>query len=303
VNLRGRWTRSTLPRLCVVAAFLAGFGAACTSTTGSDSSSGNGGADWYYHWSCNGDPECLSLGPGADGQASGTLNEGPVYANCSALLTFASKNWNIPPATNSCDHSPTGEGGDGGTATKDGAAPPGPGSVKRIFSTRSAYSGDLKTAGASATSGLDGADKLCALAATAAGLGGAWKAWLSDSTTDAIDRIADVGPWYLVDGTTKVFNNKANLATSPLTNGIQMDENGKTGDWAPNPGTWTGTGLGGRKKADPRDTAKTWCSDWSSAPGGCLAIFGNLTAADQTWTDWATGVGNIPAGHLYCIEQ
>lgn len=63
--------------------------------------------DWYYHWSCNGDPECLALGPGATNPASGTINEGPVYAMCSVLLEFAARNWNMPPATNSCDHSPT----------------------------------------------------------------------------------------------------------------------------------------------------------------------------------------------------
>lgn len=61
--------------------------------------------DWYYHWSCNGDSECLALNPGAIGQASGTINEGPVYAMCSVLLEHAARTWNMPPATNSCDHS------------------------------------------------------------------------------------------------------------------------------------------------------------------------------------------------------
>lgn len=68
-----------------------------------------GGAeeDWYYHWSCNGDPECLALGPGSIGQPSGTINEGPEYAMCAGLLNFAARFWNMPPATNSCDHSPS----------------------------------------------------------------------------------------------------------------------------------------------------------------------------------------------------
>ncbi|HEY4963701.1 MAG TPA: Ig-like domain-containing protein, partial [Candidatus Saccharimonadales bacterium] len=68
-------------------------------------SSSSGSADWYYHWSCNGDSQCLALGPGATNQASGTLNEGPAYAACSPLLTFAAHNWNMPPATDSCDQS------------------------------------------------------------------------------------------------------------------------------------------------------------------------------------------------------
>jgi hypothetical protein len=90
----------------------------------------NGGArdgggttdDWYYHWNCNGDPECVALtepGQGGLDGPSGTHNEGPVYANCSVLLTFARINWNIPPATNSCDHSPTG-GGTSGTGGSGG---------------------------------------------------------------------------------------------------------------------------------------------------------------------------------------
>ena len=99
-----------------------------------DGASGANGAsgDWYYHWNCNGDPECVALttpGQGGLDGPSGTHDEGPVYANCSVLLTFASINWNIPPATNSCDHSPTDNGtsgtgggaGVGGTTSNGGA--------------------------------------------------------------------------------------------------------------------------------------------------------------------------------------
>lgn len=88
--------RSSLAGLLTCVLLVSGCGAA----------EGGGSDDWYYHWSCNGDPECLALGPGEIGQASGTINEGPEYAMCSGLLTFAAKFWNMPPATNSCDHSP-----------------------------------------------------------------------------------------------------------------------------------------------------------------------------------------------------
>jgi len=64
--------------------------------------------DWYYHWDCNGDSECLALGPGDIGQASGTINEGPVYAACLGVMRASEVHWNIPPATHSCDHSPNG---------------------------------------------------------------------------------------------------------------------------------------------------------------------------------------------------
>lgn len=83
------------------------MGVLLVSGCGGGVGEGGGSDDWYYHWSCNGDSECLALGPGEVGQTSGTINEGPEYAMCSALLTFAAKFWNIPPATNSCDHSPT----------------------------------------------------------------------------------------------------------------------------------------------------------------------------------------------------
>jgi hypothetical protein len=69
-----------------------------------------GGADddWYYHWSCNGDPDCLATNP--TGQPSGTLNEGPVQVNCTQLMEFARRFWG-PAATNSCDHDPGGGSG------------------------------------------------------------------------------------------------------------------------------------------------------------------------------------------------
>ena len=68
---------------------------------------GSGGNDWYYHWSCNGDSQCLSLNPGYAGQRSGTVGpEAGGQAGCNSLMIFGAKNWNIPPATQSCDTSP-----------------------------------------------------------------------------------------------------------------------------------------------------------------------------------------------------
>ncbi|HET9551919.1 MAG TPA: hypothetical protein VFP50_03040, partial [Anaeromyxobacteraceae bacterium] len=61
-----------------------------------------GGGGWYYHWSCNGDPECLITNP--TGAPSGTV--GPEPGGCGSLMTFGSHFWGIPPATQSCDQSP-----------------------------------------------------------------------------------------------------------------------------------------------------------------------------------------------------
>jgi hypothetical protein len=66
-----------------------------------------GDGDWYYHFDCHGDPECLALNPLPDGTPSGTLNEGPREASCRQLMEFSSRFWNMPPATDSCDHSPS----------------------------------------------------------------------------------------------------------------------------------------------------------------------------------------------------
>ncbi len=62
-----------------------------------------GSQDWYYHWSCNGDGACLGLNP--TGAPSGTSNKGPELVNCTQLQQFSSRFWNMPPATDSCDHS------------------------------------------------------------------------------------------------------------------------------------------------------------------------------------------------------
>ncbi len=68
--------------------------------------------DWYYHFDCNGDPGCLSTN--FTGGTYGDSNMGPVYSSCQSMLTFANINWSSP-ASNWCDHSPTGSVGGGGT--------------------------------------------------------------------------------------------------------------------------------------------------------------------------------------------
>lgn len=95
---------------------LASLGAIVLACGGSGGGSGGGGTggDWYYHWSCNGDSQCLATNP--TGQASGT--SGPIsggQVGCNELMTFGNKFWNIPPATQSCDGSSTTGGSDGGS--------------------------------------------------------------------------------------------------------------------------------------------------------------------------------------------
>jgi hypothetical protein len=169
-----------------------------------------------------------------------------------------------------------------------------------MFVTSNSFGGDLKTAGGSTDTGIDGGDRLCTLAAQAAELGGTWKAWLSDSRTDAIDRIAGEGPWYLVDGTTKVFNNKANLVTGPIAP-IDQDEQGRS---LPSVAAWTGTLDSGR-------TSGFHCRDWTFCGGddssgpGAVGTVGDPTLTPNfnygvSWTSLRTF---STTANLMCFEQ
>jgi hypothetical protein len=174
------------------------------------------------------------------------------------------------------------EGADAGNSNPGADA--GSTSVKRVFITATTYPGTFGSAGNS----LQKADWYCQTAATAQNLGGTWKAWLSSGSTNAIDRIAEAGPWYLVDGTTKVFNNKAGLATLPLHT-INITEQGSSSmNWA-----WTGTDVGGT--ASGAD-----CGGWtgSSSPG----LAGNPNHSDSRWTHDLTRFCNDSSG-FYCFEQ
>jgi hypothetical protein len=77
--------------------------------------------DWYYHWNCNGDSQCLATNP--TGAASGTLDEGPVETDCTELQEFSSRNWNMPPATDSCNQDPNGGSGSTAAVTISGFSP------------------------------------------------------------------------------------------------------------------------------------------------------------------------------------
>ncbi|MGC4118500.1 MAG: hypothetical protein QM765_28885 [Myxococcales bacterium] len=129
---------------------------------------------------------------------------------------------------------------------------------------------------------------------------------MSDYWTDAIDRMADVGPWYLVDGKTKVFANKAGLATVPSA-AISMFENGGSvdsenatyanGDRL----VWTGTTTGGRKQV----ACLNWT--WGTPETGTL---GDALAQDSRWTivtDFGLPSYETPdcekQARLYCFEQ
>lgn len=181
-------------------------------------------------------------------------------------------------------------GSSGGSGSTDSAT-----SVKLVFITSATFDGDLATRGGQ-TSGLAGADALCANAGEAANLGRSFKAWVSDETTNAIDRIADVGPWHFAtsDGSPGpiAFNNKANLGTIPLA-ALNITEQGMM--LASSERAWTGSNNGGTTFV-----ART-CTSWTSNQGPDFGIIGDAQSTSN-WTYISAQQCNLTA-HLYCIGQ
>ncbi len=192
-----------------------------------------------------------------------------------AVLTFSSS---------ACGDGPGGTEGPPVDARVTVDSPP---PVKRVFVTSSQYDGNLAP--------LGGGDRLCQQIAMEARLGGTWKAWLSIGGVNAIDRIADVAPWYLVDGVTKVFATKAQLRGRPTVI-INQDENGMVIDpMTLGPGdlvVQTGTRNGGISGAD--------CGAWTNTGQG---TYGFLDLPEY-WTEYADGGCAVSNNkRLYCIEQ
>ncbi len=162
--------------------------------------------------------------------------------------------------------------------------------VKRFFTTSTTYDG-------LGVGGLAAADTKCNHAALVANLGGTWVAWLSDSTVDAIDRIPDVGPWYLVNGYTLVFPSKSRLEGNPSAH-LAMDESGvAVGQAGQGRYVWTGTAHGGVSSAH--------CVDWDDNTIASSGTIGDLQATDSAWTeaDEPLQIGCNLFHHLYCFEQ
>ena len=118
--------------------------------------------------------------------------------------------------------------------------------------------------------GLEVADAKCTTAGQMHG-GGQWRAWLSSSSVNAIDRLADVGPWYRLDQQTKLFDNLAAITQGPL---VRIEEPSDTLVDTRNL-FWTGTLLDG--------TASTAnCTDWTDYVG-VMATAGRVDTAGPGW--------------------
>jgi hypothetical protein len=172
----------------------------------------------------------------------------------------------------------------------------------RVFITSQVMAGDF--------GGLAGADDRCQSLAQAAKLPGTFKAWLSDSTTNAADRLAHgTKPYTLVDDTT-VAGNWSELVSGALRHGIDKTENGDPAPLGENyclaggyAAAWTDTEANGT-----RSVGDFSCGDWKSQGSDHGAQMGFASGTDRSWTracnpDPRTNAACSWKASLYCIEQ
>ncbi len=146
--------------------------------------------------------------------------------------------------------------------------------------------------------GLAGADAFCqtrAAAGAAHGIpqGQTWRAFMSDSTTDAIDRIVDA-KYALPDGTL-VAASKADLADGGILHAIDQDELGNSGVAA---GVHTGSDVLG----------KVWnghhCNNWTVDSGFEYSSGrGVSTYVNGYWVVFGFGACGLNDASVYCFQQ
>lgn len=162
-----------------------------------------------------------------------------------------------------------------------------------VFVTNQVFNGNL--------GGLQGADDKCNAEASAAGLVGTYVAWLSDSTTDARDRIRDQG--YITVAGAVVATGLADLTDGTIGAPIDVDAEG-----IPVPivagsatGVWTNTtpsGVDFGQSASPDGDA---CGDWTLTAGA--AAIGSILRTGVQWTGGGTTVACNFTYRLYCFGQ
>lgn len=176
-------------------------------------------------------------------------------------------------------------------ASSQGDAAADASSRKRVFVTFGVTTGG-------GVAGVAGANAKCQLSADNAKLGGTFIAWLSVPADPVLNRLQDVGPWYLVDRTTLVFANKLAITSGPNVP-IDRDENGNKASGVPLL-AWTGTLSNGQAAVGTNSS----CEGFVGAPQGG-GVAGDPTKKTSEWTqaDAYNPVGCGNSLHLYCIEQ
>jgi hypothetical protein len=137
-----------------------------------------------------------------------------------------------------------------------------------VFVTSATYTG--------AMGGLSGADQACDNLAKSAGRPGTFRAWLSDSSTDARDRVTG-GPWYTVHNGL-VACDIAELTTTGVRRPLNLTEKGGA---SPTSLVWTGTDYDGTADAHAEHDL---CSDWTSAVDSPEALVGRSDLTGKLFT-------------------
>ncbi|MEO8798398.1 MAG: hypothetical protein ABI551_10970 [Polyangiaceae bacterium] len=187
----------------------------------------------------------------------------------------------------SSDHSSDGGGGcsspDSSSSTVLSPPPPPAPSPKHVFVTSALYTGAIGSANA--------ADARCQERAVAAGLSGSFTAWISDGTTNAYDRTADVGPWYTTRGEL-AFAQKSDLRNgSPATDLLDENANPASVD-----GAWSGTTAAGLASGND-------CDGWTNAGAGVGASIGSALGLDTSWGGDDTTATCDGKAALICFQQ
>lgn len=157
-----------------------------------------------------------------------------------------------------------------------------PFSAKRVFVNNFKTTGDLH---------IGQLTLICQRVASISGLGGdgIWVPWLSTASIDAKDRLSDGGPWYLVDESTLVANNLADIIDGKLSSPIITNARGD--EINIDNGVWTGTTSTGVFSGNN-------CAGWTGSGTG---EFGSHELSDAGWTSAGTGDCAIER-YFYCFE-
>ena len=231
--------------------------------------------------------------------ATGALAVVLAAPGCKSSICYPECAAGYAPVPNTCGCRPVADGATSADGSPDAAdtATSGDGSQdgvdraarKRVFHFLNGSLGAIKDANDTQT-GLEAADADCTTAGQMYG-GGQWRAWLSDSSMNAIDRLADVGPWYRLDQQTKLFSNLAAVREGPLVP-IEDPTDASVGTRSL---FWSGTLLDGTASGAN-------CSDWSSYIGGGTATVGRTDTAGSGWID-PTPFSCSKYLSLLCFEQ
>jgi hypothetical protein len=166
---------------------------------------------------------------------------------------------------------------------------------KKAFLSSASGNGNLGSwPDAGGTTGLAAGDAICQARAGAAGLANAanFKAWISDSGTDARDRITSNGPWVRLDGV-KVADTKADLLDGFLFTSLSLTE---TGIYLGNYNVWTGT-------TDTGTRSSPCCTNWTDGTNAVRGFGGNSGRAGLGWSIYSQPDCDFTYSHLFCLED